>query len=652
MTRTPMSRIEELEQTCLKINKDLLDVHSDFRRRVEQLEKQIGGIDRSQDDLKRDLRTLEQRVDVMLNGSIQTDSRLSKAQTHLEEKVSRLFEQQDTKIDTSSDQIKERADRLFEQQEAKIDNLRDNILLPFFEAFQNIATSSRSPQQDVSSNTRLQSESISIQASADAAVEALKHIFRGVSTPQTNDATTKSSAHSARENFEPRQDIPQAEGWDENRDIGPHAINASTSKRLRSPSIENSQSERPLQHARVCRSEPREPCQVAGDIHNRSLGETGQIQGQSTQQPTTAQVGTPAHHSAVTSGHVMGRTGPERPKENLFSRTSEVSRDEISLTIEPASRSLREDALEPDREVVPSKLSETREQNASMISRISDVQGSLRGVLEETHPNLRAKPTAEYGHDSNDAWRERDSTRVSKQSVEADDVAIRRQSRLKALKELRAYPSQASPDDSFFLFARLGKWKGSTPLVITENKNIKYSLISEVLANALVRQGETGRASEDSDPWITLDLFWPYDAGKQLRRSNGTIAGFDARQVRFLVVPKADMTHGIVLAKKTFESLGLEIRYASSSRRHYISRDGNINAGALLDAFPQGELRDKLSQPFARLCRLAEYAATRKNPKKSSECFFRQTNEFDDDRRRDELDARRTHDIYRSDRAM
>lgn len=171
-----------------------------------------------------------------------------------------------------------------------------------------------------------------------------------------------------------------------------------------------------------------------------------------------------------------------------------------------------------------------------------------------------------------------------------------------------------------------------------------------MLANALLRdRTATTEQSRDTigDRWIRVDLAWQFDADR--RQSEGPRASFEQHGVLFLVVSKEDMHHGIILAKTTLDDLGLQIGYSDTCRSHFVARDGRLAVGKLLDTFPLDKLNSELSNPFARLCRLAEFAATRKKLRRDREAGIRPLPDRNEKRGID--DARRAYDTYRGDQA-
>lgn len=188
------------------------------------------------------------------------------------------------------------------------------------------------------------------------------------------------------------------------------------------------------------------------------------------------------------------------------------------------------------------------------------------------------------------------------------------------LREVRLRRSLIKSDEPFYIFARLGKSENLSPLLITENEHVTTSLVSENLANALLRQGNAQNAErqdKSGDRWIQVDLSWPYDAGERRNRPGGLPLCFKTAQISFLVVSRDDMKDGIVLGKDELNRLDLQFRwidYRDGGSRRYLALNGSLVSGAIsLMKLRQCELSVHESRPFQRLCSLAESASTRRN---------------------------------------
>lgn len=569
-------------------------------------------------DLKKDLRTLEQRVDTMLSGSLQAESRWSKAQDQLEARMVQLFEKHDAKIDRSVKQLETEMVRLNDQQTTNINSLRDDVLLPFLNVFQEVIVPSASGQQP-------RSEATGIQASAEAAAKVLRFIFRGLNSSMDSPSTGAASGYASREYSEPRQDSSQSSVNYGVRNSRPNPEQSSAWKRKRTTSFEQGMAQSPrrvVQHAHVTDTDRDARHSSALSVNDRRMDRYDHYS------PTRS-------HSTPSVPTLNGAGSARALKATSEQRSSIAERDQRSLYAETS---------EADRVVRPVP---PVHQHASKIRRISAVQDDLRDVLQEVDTNVPRRSSPEPLQASRNQQRDVDVESSSTQAVELNDSVKARQSLIEYLKDVRTAPSQAKVHDSFFLAARLCNWRGITSLVISENINVDYSLISEVLANALVKSGQAEKelADENEDEWIRVDLSWPYDAGKPFKRSDGEIAYFKDKEIRFLIVPQYEMDHGIVLVKKTLDQLALQVRFSKTHRRHFVARDGDIDMGALLDSFPQERLSMHLAEPFTRLCSLAEYAMPRKNPKKEKDPFFQRDRGREDSRRFDDI-VRRADDTY------
>uniref|UniRef100_V5EYY0 Uncharacterized protein n=2 Tax=Kalmanozyma brasiliensis (strain GHG001) TaxID=1365824 RepID=V5EYY0_KALBG len=175
-------------------------------------------------------------------------------------------------------------------------------------------------------------------------------------------------------------------------------------------------------------------------------------------------------------------------------------------------------------------------------------------------------------------------------------------------------------------------------LVVTANKHMTQSLISESLADRMfkARDGWKEGWKKKDDRWILIDLSWPFDAASQTLRDDGSLVCFESKRVRFLIVPHREMKKGIILAKDVLEDQRL--RVTKGSHQTYLGADGKREEGVLLHGFQVNILNAAASdRPFERLCRLAEFAATRK-PKKNENLLFRQ--QIQDEVRRNHLQIR------------
>lgn len=83
----------------------------------------------------------------------------------------------------------------------------------------------------------------------------------------------------------------------------------------------------------------------------------------------------------------------------------------------------------------------------------------------------------------------------------------------------------------YYIFVRLGKSKTLVPILVTEGRLIKVSLISEKWADSLVRRRHAHRVQDNgrtNDQWICLDLSWPFDVENSQTRNDGTEILFEA----------------------------------------------------------------------------------------------------------------------------
>ncbi|CDW99004.1 hypothetical protein [Sporisorium scitamineum] len=204
-----------------------------------------------------------------------------------------------------------------------------------------------------------------------------------------------------------------------------------------------------------------------------------------------------------------------------------------------------------------------------------------------------------------------------------DAASARDETLVEHLRRRRAPPPQGVWQDPYYIFARFGKAGEVTPLVITENEHVRQSLISEKVAKRLreQRHGWKGRRQGHPDNrWIIANVSWPYNATHPDARPNGSLDYFFTKQIRFLVVPKIEMTNGIILARDELE--GRNLKVTKGPFRPCLAVDGRRELGILLHSFPMDTLNATATdQPFRRLCHLAEFAATRKLQKKRRQSF-------------------------------
>ncbi|CBQ68402.1 hypothetical protein sr14692 [Sporisorium reilianum SRZ2] len=230
-----------------------------------------------------------------------------------------------------------------------------------------------------------------------------------------------------------------------------------------------------------------------------------------------------------------------------------------------------------------------------------------------------------------------------------DAYTPRKETLVNQLKRKRAPPPQGVWQDPYYIFARFGKAGEVAPLVITENEHMRQSLISERAAKKLRDRRHASKGKQDGHPadrWIVADVSWPYDAAHPDARPAGSLDYFLAKQVRFLIVPRIEMTNGIILARNELQSRNLVV--TKGPFRPCLAVDGRRELGIVLHSFPAAQLElTATDQPFRQLCHLAEFAVTRKLQKKKRQAFHDNiAQEAREDKLRDQ--ARRSRDKQRS----
>ncbi len=169
----------------------------------------------------------------------------------------------------------------------------------------------------------------------------------------------------------------------------------------------------------------------------------------------------------------------------------------------------------------------------------------------------------------------------------------------------------------YFMFARLGKATALSPIIVSEDEFVRTSLISEKLANELIQKGHVQRddtSSSCQDQWVKIDLSWPLDAGRRIFSAGQICPSFSAPQVRFLVVPKADMSDGLVLGKDDINTLKLRIDHFDGPQklRVCLALDGNkeVHGGIWLLFLKKKVSHVHQLEPFRHLCHVASEVAT------------------------------------------
>ncbi|GAK66094.1 uncharacterized protein PAN0_011c4316 [Moesziomyces antarcticus] len=191
---------------------------------------------------------------------------------------------------------------------------------------------------------------------------------------------------------------------------------------------------------------------------------------------------------------------------------------------------------------------------------------------------------------------------------ETQTVARQHQSRVERLASTEKVWTGREDRDTFYLVAFLGRLDRPTALLVTEDSQITDSLISEDLADELLRVGGASRLGTDEpNSWLEVDLSWPYNTNMQQKRSGGNRRWFRARLCRFLIVPREYMKVGICLGRRGLDDLKLSI-VLERGQRPSLAVAGPYGQGSKLRALPGYELKQPSLGPFRRLCYLARLA--------------------------------------------
>ncbi|SPO28621.1 uncharacterized protein UTRI_04499 [Ustilago trichophora] len=196
-------------------------------------------------------------------------------------------------------------------------------------------------------------------------------------------------------------------------------------------------------------------------------------------------------------------------------------------------------------------------------------------------------------------------------------LSAERRSRIQFLAGLRSQSCDTLDQFPFFIWARLCGSHLTTPLVITRDPYVTESLISVKLADSLIRDGQARRADVESfSERLEIDLAWSLDSDNRHRRAGEPYVQY--LSAKFLIVPTAYMSGGIVLGRDEQDRHRLQLVPKTSTRRAYLAVDGRFDKGVNLLAFPLSNRQSDSVKPFERLCKLAAVATDRKNALKET----------------------------------
>lgn len=190
--------------------------------------------------------------------------------------------------------------------------------------------------------------------------------------------------------------------------------------------------------------------------------------------------------------------------------------------------------------------------------------------------------------------------------------------------------------ESPYIFARFGKSPILLPLTITDSPRVCVSLVAAPRADSLVNSGYGTRyktGPHPDDHWLTMDISWPFDLGYDWKRvSNDVPYSFKTTKINFLIVPKEDFKDGIVLGSRDLNKINAHFRWDSLEKRNYLTCGLNQDdRGIYLYRTPYYKRREEEDEPlgpFRRLCRLAHWISTRKNPPHAA--IFHKIREYED----------------------
>lgn len=199
-------------------------------------------------------------------------------------------------------------------------------------------------------------------------------------------------------------------------------------------------------------------------------------------------------------------------------------------------------------------------------------------------------------------------------SLPAKHTREGRSSRVGWLAGLKGSIDPSQEDGPFWAWAWLGESITATPLVISTDSLIADSLVSEPLADRLVRDGNARKVdSRNISQWIEIDLRFLHTTSKPTERTDDMF--FQAARCLFLVVPRVHMKDGIYLGRKELDLLNLALIPRRLTSPPCLAVDGEPGVKIDVTEFPSFMLEWNLTKPLKRLCVLAWQVQKRKPPR-------------------------------------